>query len=69
MKHLLDFITFSTSGAKENRHFNSPKKPEFRARKLGGRVSESQTPLYRLNTTAFANVPTPSCVNHHVHVC
>jgi hypothetical protein len=30
---------------------------------------EPQTPHYRSNTAAFAKVPTPSCVNHHVHVC
>jgi hypothetical protein len=32
-------------------------------------MSEPQTPHYRSSTAAFANVPTPSCENHHVHVC
>jgi hypothetical protein len=69
VKHLYAFITFLTFGAMENRHFISLKTPESHARKLGGRESESQTPHYRSNTTVFVNVPTPSCVNHHVHVC
>jgi hypothetical protein len=69
MKHLHAFTMFSTSGAMENRHFISPKTLESRARKLGGRESEPQTPHYRSNTAAFVNVPTPSCVKHHVHMC
>jgi hypothetical protein len=69
MKYFRAFTTFSTFGAMENRHFISPKTPEFRARKLGRRESEPQTSHYRSNTAAFANVPTPSCVKHHVHVC
>jgi hypothetical protein len=68
MKHLCAFTTFSTSGTMENRHFISLKTPESRARKLGGKESEPQTPHYRSNTAAFANVPTPSCVKHHVHM-
>jgi hypothetical protein len=69
MKHLRAFITFSTSDAMENKHFIFLKTPESRARKLGRREREPQTPLYRSNTAAFTNVPTPSCENHHVHVC
>jgi hypothetical protein len=69
MKHFYAFTTFSTSGAIENRHFIFWKTPETRARKLDGRESELQTPHYRSNTAAFPNVPTPSCVKHHVHMC
>jgi hypothetical protein len=57
MKHFRAFTTFSTSGAMENRHFISPKTPE------------TPPPLYRSNTTAFANVPTPTSDHHLVHVC
>jgi hypothetical protein len=38
-------------------------------RKLSRRERETQTPLYRSNFTAFANVLTPPSVHHHMHVC
>jgi hypothetical protein len=65
-----DFTTFSTSGAMENSHFVSPKTPEPTSSLLKlMRGRGTQTPLYRSNSTAFANVPTPTINHHLVHMC
>jgi hypothetical protein len=52
---------------KKTFHFH--KKRRNLPRKLGGRERGTQTPLYRSNSTVFANVLTPPSVYHNVHMC
>jgi hypothetical protein len=50
----------SATGVVENMYFIFSKTPES---------CRPQTPLYRSNSTTFANVLTSPSVHHHVHVC
>jgi hypothetical protein len=59
------FVSFSTSGVVKNRHFNSSKTPESRARKLGGGREEPKPSLplklQRLRKCANTNKWSPPC--------
>jgi hypothetical protein len=64
-----DFATSSNLRRKGNWSFLFLENVRIPPRKLGGRERGTQTPLYLSNSAAFANVLTPSCVYHHVHMC
>jgi hypothetical protein len=66
---LTSFTSVSLPLAQWKIDVSLPQKRRIPSRKLGGRERGTQTPLYRSNSTAFANVPTPTSVHHLVHVC
>jgi hypothetical protein len=64
-----DLEKISATDVVKNKHFISSKTSESHAHKLGRRERGPKTPLYRSNSTAFANVLTPPSVHHYVYVC